>query len=83
MRCADNDSNVVNTVHIFNSTVGVWTTAALSVARSGVAATSLPNDGLAIFAGGQGAQCVLMLVIAVVENSVGKGGMCTRGEACC
>jgi hypothetical protein len=29
-----------------------WTTAALSVARSYLAATSLPNQGLAIFAGG-------------------------------
>jgi hypothetical protein len=28
-----------------------WTTAALSVARVSVAATSLPNQGLAIFAG--------------------------------
>jgi hypothetical protein len=31
-----------------------WSTAALSVARGGLAATSLPNQGLAIFAGGQG-----------------------------
>jgi hypothetical protein len=30
-----------------------WTTAALSVARGYLAATSLPNQGLAIFAGGQ------------------------------
>ena len=42
----------LNTVDIFNATSGVWTTAALSVARWGPAATSLPNDGLAIFAGG-------------------------------
>ncbi len=31
---------------------GTWSTAALSVARSGLAATSLPNLGVAIFAGG-------------------------------
>ena len=31
---------------------GAWSTAALSVARSNLAATSLPNQGLAIFAGG-------------------------------
>ena len=31
-----------------------WTTAALSVARDSLAATSLPNQGLAIFAGGLG-----------------------------
>jgi hypothetical protein len=35
--------------------VGTWTTASLSVARCCLAATSLPNDGLAIFAGGYGA----------------------------
>jgi hypothetical protein len=64
MRSAD-ANGVVNIVDIFNATVGVWTTAALSVARSAAAATSLPNDGLAMFAGGNGAQCVLMLVIAV------------------
>ena len=32
--------------------VGTWATAALSVGRGGLAATSLPNEGLAIFAGG-------------------------------
>ncbi len=32
----------------------VWSTAALSVARFDLAATSLPNQGLAIFAGGRG-----------------------------
>ncbi len=42
----------VNTVDIFNARSGLWTTAALSVARQYLAATSLPNDGLAIFAGG-------------------------------
>jgi len=33
---------------------GAWSTAALSVARLNLAATSLPNQGLAIFAGGAG-----------------------------
>jgi hypothetical protein len=33
---------------------GSWSTAALSVNRCFLAATSLPNAGLAIFAGGQG-----------------------------
>jgi hypothetical protein len=32
--------------------LGTWSTAALSVARGGLAATSLPNLGVAIFAGG-------------------------------
>ncbi len=31
---------------------GTWSTAALSQARSGLAATSLPNAGVAVFAGG-------------------------------
>ncbi len=31
-----------------------WSTASLSAARSNLAATSLPNDGVAMFAGGYG-----------------------------
>ena len=42
------------TVDIFNAKSGTWSTAALSVARDSIAATSLPNYGLAIFAGGVG-----------------------------
>jgi hypothetical protein len=59
-------AGVFNTVDIFNATSGVWTTAALSVARYNLAATSLSNEGLAIFAGGQGASYVLMSVVAGV-----------------
>jgi hypothetical protein len=44
-------------VDIFNVTSGAWSTAALSVARSDLAATSLPNVGVAIFAGGVGTCC--------------------------
>jgi hypothetical protein len=39
-------------VDIFNVTSGAWSTAALSVARQQLAATSLPSLGVAIFAGG-------------------------------
>jgi hypothetical protein len=39
-------------VDIFNVTSGIWSTAQLSEAKYGLAATSLPNVGLAIFAGG-------------------------------
>ncbi len=53
MRFADG-SSLLNTVDIFNATSGSWITAALSVARLNLAATSLPNQGLAIFAGGTG-----------------------------
>jgi hypothetical protein len=38
-------------VDIFNASSGRWSTASLSVARAGLAATSLPKQGLAIFAG--------------------------------
>jgi len=60
----------LNTVDIFNATSGIWTTAALSVARCFLAATSLPNDGLAIFAGGGGALRVLKSFIAGVGACV-------------
>jgi hypothetical protein len=51
MPCAVNGGQS-NAVDIFNATSGVWSTAALSVARDTLTATSLPNLGVAIFAGG-------------------------------
>jgi hypothetical protein len=51
MRCAEGNVNS-DAVDIFDATSGRWTTAALSVARSLFTATSLPEQGLAIFAGG-------------------------------
>jgi hypothetical protein len=39
-------------VDIFNAAAGTWSTANLSQARVFLAATSLPNYGLAFFAGG-------------------------------
>ncbi len=45
-------SVIYSDVDIFNVTSGAWSTANLSVARRSLAATSLPNLGLAIFAGG-------------------------------
>ena len=41
-----------NRVDIFNASSGQWSAASLSETRTGFAATSLPNQGLAIFAGG-------------------------------
>jgi hypothetical protein len=41
-----------NVVDIFNVTAGTWSTAALSQARWNLAATSLPDAGVVIFAGG-------------------------------
>ena len=51
MQCAESFV-VSNAVDIFDLTSGRWTTAALSVARCNLSATSLPEQGLAIFAGG-------------------------------
>jgi hypothetical protein len=51
MRCAGGEVSS-KAVDIFDATSGRWTTAALSVAREVLAATSLPEQGLAIFAGG-------------------------------
>ena len=45
-------STYSNVVDIFDVSSGRWSTAALSVARKYPSATSLPNQGLAIFAGG-------------------------------
>jgi hypothetical protein len=45
------DNVMSDAVDLYNSATGMWTTAQLSVARSGLAATSVGN--LAIFAGGR------------------------------
>ena len=45
--------NASKVVDIFDAVTGRWSTAALTEARA-PAATSLPNQGLAIFAGGYG-----------------------------
>ena len=49
---ADSGYYFFNVVDIFDGSSGRWSTAVLSVARFYLAATSLPNQGLAIFAGG-------------------------------
>ena len=42
---------------VVSESLGPWSTANLREARFSLAATSLPNQGLAIFAGGQGTSC--------------------------
>ena len=49
---ADSGGVGSNVVDIFDVSSGRWSTAVLSVGRYYLAATSLPNQGLAIFAGG-------------------------------
>ena len=67
---ADRASNAVD---IFNVTSGAWSTAALSEARVGLAATSLPNVGVAIFAGGNGTCChVFFRILACCVVRVGE-----------
>jgi hypothetical protein len=51
---------------------GTWSTAALSVARQYLAATSLPNVGVAIFAGGSSTFCDVTLFISVSLRVVFK-----------
>ena len=55
---------------------GRWSTARLSVARYGLAATSLPSQGLALFGGGQGAMCAsslrygALLMLTFTKNAI-------------
>jgi hypothetical protein len=67
-----------NVVDIFDATAGTWSTAALSVARTSLAATSLPSAGLALFAGGQGT-CLLCLFELMLDAMVCEGG-CVSGR---
>ena len=53
VRPADGEPSYV--VDIFDGNNGSWHTAQLSVARSWISSTSLPIQGLALFAGGSGA----------------------------
>jgi hypothetical protein len=58
-----------------------WSTAALSVARRNLAATSLPNQGLAIFAGGYAGGVLFCLVdvrCGIVECVFGIGSVGMR-----
>jgi hypothetical protein len=71
--CAAGSSIFFNAVDIFNVTSGAWSTAALSVARRSLAATSLPNVGVAIFAGGLGSCChVYFRIFACCVVRVGE-----------
>ena len=78
MRCTDQSGTVSKVVDIFDGSSGLWRTAALSEARSNFAATSLPNQGLAIFAGGEGLLFYSMVDTAA-WNECDEGG---RGGGC-
>jgi hypothetical protein len=72
-----------NAVDIFNVTSGAWSTSALSAARGFLAATSLPNLGVAIFAGGN-STCshVYFVTFRVVLYGLGMGCLSGRGLLC-
>ena len=80
--------NVVNKdVDLYNARSGVWTTAILSVGRSDLAATSLPNDGLAIFGGGSTSMLCDYYVDIIVAGLFawvcwGYDKRGSRGDAC-
>ncbi len=57
MPCAADTNGYSSVVDIFNVRAGTWSTAALSQARGYLAATSLPDAGVAIFAGGLCTSC--------------------------
>ena len=57
MPCAASGGFYSNVVDIFNVAAETWSTAALSQARGNLAATSLPDAGVAIFAGGDSTSC--------------------------
>ena len=77
MRCAGNDG-ISAVVDIFNVTAGTWRTAKLSLAATFLSATSLPNAGLAIFAGGRGT-CLLRLFELLRDALLCEGG-CASGR---
>jgi hypothetical protein len=74
---ADDGLSSSNVVDIFDATAGTWSTAALSVARGELAATSLPSAGLAFFAGGSGT-CLLRL-FKLLRDAFVCDGRCVRG----
>ncbi len=55
--CTGNPLVYSKAVDIFNAITGNWSTAVLSEGRQELVATSLPNHGLAIFAGGVCTSC--------------------------
>ncbi len=83
--CAGSTGAASNTVDIFDATKGTWSTAALSVARYFLAATSLPNSGLAIFAGGYASvlyEYTSGLMLLIVASAGMRGGGCVRSTSC-
>jgi hypothetical protein len=75
------DNAVSSVVDIFNMTTGCWSTAALSQARSHLAASSLPNAGVVFFAGGASTFCDFC--VKCCRMHMGVRGMRDRIECGC
>jgi hypothetical protein len=82
MLCAVS-GDISNVVDIFNVTAGTWSTAALSQARSYLAATSLPNARVAIFAGGQITGTCCCVCLSCCRMGLGVRGMHEWGGVWC
>jgi hypothetical protein len=70
-----------NVVDIFNVTNGSWSTAVISQGRWGLAATSLPSAGVAIFAGGK--LCASRDILLHFSELVWRGGCMAAGNVVC
>jgi hypothetical protein len=72
---SDGYNSYSSVVDIFNVTAGTWSTAALSLARGYLAATSLPDAGVAIFAGGASTSCDCLFGVVCCRIVIGVRGM--------
>jgi hypothetical protein len=87
---SDAITGVSDVVDIFNFTAGTWTVAQLCSPRESLAATSLPDQGLALFAGGYGREGTFSFRVFGSASScpqdfqVGRIAwtFLTRGRAC-
>jgi hypothetical protein len=79
--CAASNKVYSSVVDIFNVVTGTWSTAALSQARISLAAASLPNAGVVIFAGGLSSSCDYYA--RCCNMGLGVRGMCEWVECGC
>jgi hypothetical protein len=80
MMCSGN-GGASKAVDIFNAITGNWRSAVLSEARYQFAATSLPNQGLAIFAGGKVSNLVISKAVDIFDAITGSWSTAVLSEA--
>ena len=78
--CAGGSWSYSNVVDIFNVAVGAWSTAVLSQARWNLAATSLPNVGVAIIAGGIRTCCCVLFGFMLQDLFWARGACMSLGS---